>query len=209
MPFAFSRGFFSSLTSRILRAERQHENSTHKNISRPARRRAGEFPGPRIPPFRLRFYDPASNPETLARRSFPVAPFYWFATRTRRILADMPAEDQHRRFQRQLGANRDFGPLDARVFRGVFPPSLCPPRRHPRDPLISGLRGSRNEPSEARWHEEGSVGWAVGGSCSKLRYRDLATLTPLLVNPPLPPCAATKQQPPSSWKTPMSQAFHI
>lgn len=104
----------------------------------------------------------------------------------------MPAEDQHRRFQRQLGANRDFGPLDARVFRGVFPPSLCPPHRHPRDPLISGLRGSRNEPSEARWHEEGSMGWAVGGSCSKLRYRDLATLTPLLVKPPLPSCAETK-----------------
>lgn len=56
--------------------------------------------------------------------------------------------------------------LDARVFRGVLPPSLpvpLPPRRHPRDPLISGLRGSRNEPSEARWHEEGNVGWVVEG----------------------------------------------
>lgn len=141
----------------------------------------------RIPPFCLRLYDPASNPETLARRSFPVGFFYWFATKTRRhILSGMlPAEGRYRRrFQRQLEANRDFGPLDARVFRGVFPLSLCSPHRHPRDPLISGLRGSRNEPSEARWHEEGSMGWAVGGSCSKLRYRDLATLTPLLVEPP-------------------------
>lgn len=109
----------------------------------------------------------------------------------------------HHRFQRgSWETNRDFGPLDARVFRGVPPsprpsvptcvslhlpppsfssPFLPPPTLRP--PLISGLRGSRNERSEARWHEEGGGGWVVAGNCSKLRYRDLATLTPLCATP--------------------------
>lgn len=96
----------------------------------------------------------------------------------------------YHRFQRQLGTNRDFGPLDGRVFRGVPPPASSsaphPPSRRPDlsppppspphspvlpspsspplvTPLISGLRGSRNEPSEARWHEEGRGGWVVAG----------------------------------------------
>lgn len=68
------------------------------------------------------------------------------------------------------------------------PPSLIlltlpPPPPTLRPPLISGLRGSRNERSEARWHEEGGGGWVVAGNCSKLRYRDLATLTPLCATP--------------------------
>ena len=99
----------------------------------------------------------------------------------------------YHRFQRQLGTNRDFGPLDGRVFRGVPPPRpvvlTCPlrlsaprppPLAAPRDPLISGLRGSRNEPSEARWHEEGRGGWVVAGELFKITLsRPRNAYTPL------------------------------
>jgi len=152
--------FFFSLISWVLCAERHHENSGHKNTSWSSARRIPRAPNSTIPPATLRssFQPGDTSKAQFSSRFFLLvrdedAPYIYSA--------DVPAEDQHRHFQRQLGANRDFGPLDARVFRGVFPPFLCPP--HPRDPLISGLRGSRNEPSEARWHEEGNVGWAVGG----------------------------------------------
>jgi len=159
---------------------------------------ANESSGFRIPPFRLRLYDPASNPETLARRSFPVAPFYWFATRTNCIYSSACLSRASIVVFNGSWERTATLVLWMLVYSGVYSLSLslslsfCPPHRHPRDPLISGLRGSRNEPSEARWHEEGSVGWAVGGSCSKLRYRDLATLTPLRVKPPLPSYEATR-----------------
>lgn len=102
------------------------------------------------------------------------------------------------------------------VYSGVYclPSSPCPsaPRRHPRDPLISGLRGSRNEPSEARWHEEGNVGWVVEG-----RRRERRELFKITLSRPrnahTPPRRSSLllrgNNPPSSWKTPTSKAFHI
>jgi len=114
--------FFFSLTSRVLCAERQHENSGHKNTSWSAWRipRASNST---IPPATLRssFQPGDTSKAQFSSRFFLLvrdedAPYIYFA--------GVPVEDQHRHFQRQLGANRDFGPLDARVFRGVFPPSL-------------------------------------------------------------------------------------
>lgn len=169
--------FFSSTP----RKRRQHENSAHKNARMP---RSSDST---IPPATLRsgFQPGDTSKAQFSSRSFLL------------VRDDAPyilVEGQYRRFQRQLGANRDFGPLDVRVFRGVFPPSLCSPHRHPRDPLISGLRGSRNEPSEARWHEEGSMGWTVGGTVQNYAIATSQRSHPSSLNPPRRPVC---QQPPS------------
>jgi len=228
------------------RSPGQHENSVCvKHVKHRRELLHPPLPRPRNPPFRLRLYDPVSNPETLARRTFPGASFYWSANIRRIHTARARARARERERERERESPSSFsaaagseprllGPLDARVFRGVLrppcslPPSPPPPfarHGHPRDPLISGLRGSRNEPSEARWHEEGSVGWVAvctdrregdRGNCSKLRYRGLATLTPLYpvdLPRPAPPRPAPhhvvprgnpgrgEATPVSSWKT--------
>lgn len=155
-------------------------------------------PVPFATPFLPRLYDPTSNRETLAKRSFPTSSFYWLERLcTVGVLG-------HHRFQREAAGKRTATLvlwMLVYIFRGVpppspspsprpsvltcvsLPPSLPPPPPTLRPPLISGLRGSRNERSEARWHEEGRGGWVVAGNCSKLRYRDLATLTPLCATP--------------------------
>lgn len=195
--------------SRILRVKRQFENSVYKIlyfvVDGPA-----IPPRHEIPPFRLCDFTIRLPTRRHWRGAvFQALSFYWLATRGyHRVYSPVcsPRESPVSSFSAAAGSEPRLRSSWMLVYSGVYslPPSPCfPPRRHPRDPLISGLRGSRNEPSEARWHEEGSVGWVVEGrrrregSCSKLRYRGLATLTPLHVRSPF----AARQQPPSSWKT--------